>query len=174
MKITIVRIILVILILLNFITIFSFSEQDGVQSGGLSRRVTLVILNVFGDYNEPLSEEQEVQVENVQHVIRKLAHFTIYAILGLLLMSLAETFDFTNKKRIILSLLVGILYASLDEFHQSFIPGRTAAVTDVLIDTAGVIIGILFIFLVLKIIQSKRKKKKTNKVNKDKEKVLDA
>lgn len=174
MKITIVRIILVILILLNFITIFGFSEQDGVHSGGLSRKVTLVILNVFDDYNEPLSEEQEVQVENVQHVIRKLAHFTIYAILGLLLMSLAETFDFTNKKRIILSLLVGILYASLDEFHQSFIPGRTAAVTDVLIDTAGVITGILFIFLVLKIIQSKRKKKKTNKANKDKEKVLDA
>lgn len=174
MKITIVRIILVILILLNFITIFSFSEQDGVKSGGLSRRVTLVILNVFGDYNEPLSEEQEVQVENVQHVIRKLAHFTIYAILGLLLMSLAETFDFTNKKRIILSLLVGILYASLDEFHQSFIPGRTAAVTDVLIDTSGVITGILFIFLVLKIIQSKRKKKKTNTVNKNTEKVLEA
>ena len=174
MKITIVRIILVILILLNFITIFSFSEQDGVKSGGLSRRVTLVILNVFGDYNEPLSEEQEVQVENVQHIIRKLAHFTIYAILGLLLMSLAETFDFTNKKRIILSLLVGILYASLDEFHQSFIPGRTAAVTDVLIDTSGVITGILFIFLVLKIIQSKRKKKKTNTVNKNTEKVLEA
>ena len=89
-------------------------------------------------------------------------------------MSLAGTFDFTNKKRIILSLLVGILYASLDEFHQSFIPGRTAAVTDVLIDTAGVITGILFIFLILKIIQSKRNKKKTNKVNKNKEKVLDA
>ena len=71
MKITIVRIILVILILLNFITIFSFSEQDGVKSGGLSRRVTLVILNVFGDYNEPLSEEQEVQVENVQHIIKE-------------------------------------------------------------------------------------------------------
>lgn len=159
MKITIIRIILVILILLNFITTFCFSEQNGVQSGGLSRKVTLTILNVFGDYNEPLSDEQEVQVDNVQHVIRKLAHFTIYTILGLLLMSLAETFEFTNKRRIILSLLIGILYSSLDEFHQSFVPGRTAAVTDVLIDTSGVITGILIIFLGLKIIKNRRNKK---------------
>ena len=28
-------------------------------------------------------------------------------------------------------------YASLDEFHQSFVPGRTAAVSDVLLDTTG-------------------------------------
>lgn len=77
-------------------------------------------------------------------------------------MSLAETYEFSNKKKIILSLLVGLLYASLDEFHQSFVPGRTAAITDVLIDTLGVLAGIIIIFLGIKIL--KRKREKTKKV----------
>ena len=105
-KLIIIRIILSILILINFITIFGFSEQNGEQSTGLSRSITLSVLNTFDDYNEPLTETQEAQVLNVEHIIRKLAHFTIYTILGLLLMSLTETFDFTNKKRLLLSVLI--------------------------------------------------------------------
>lgn len=172
-KLIIIRIILSILILINFITIFGFSEQNGEQSTGLSRSITLSVLNTFGDYNEPLTEEQETQVLNVEHIIRKLAHFTIYTILGILLMSLAETFDFTNKKRLLLSVLIGFLYASLDEFHQSYTPGRTPLFIDVIIDTLGVIVGSLFVLICIKIIQNKRNKKikeetKTNVVANDK------
>ena len=172
-KLIIIRIILSILILINFITIFRFSEQNGEQSTGLSRSITLSVLNTFDDYNEPLTETQEAQVLNVEHIIRKLAHFTIYTILGLLLMSLAETFDFTNKKRLFLSVLIGFLYACLDEFHQSFTPGRTPLFTDVLIDTLGVIAGSLIVLICVKIIQNKRNKKlkkeiKTNVVANDK------
>ena len=172
-KLIIIRIILSILILINFITIFGFSGQDGEQSTGLSRSITLSVLNTFDDYNEPLTEEQETQVLNVEHIIRKLAHFTIYTILGLLLMCLAETFDFTNKKRLLLSVLIGLLYACLDEFHQSFTPGRTPLITDVLIDTLGVIVGSLIVLICIKIIQNNRNKKmkenmRTNIVENDK------
>ncbi len=172
-KLIIIRIILSILILINFITIFGFSEQNGEQSTGLSRSITLSVLNTFDDYNEPLTEMQEAQVLNVEHIIRKLAHFTIYTILGLLLMSLAETFDFTNKKRLLLSVLIGFLYACLDEFHQSFTPGRTPLFTDVLIDMLGVIVGSLIVLICVKIIQNKRNKKlmkeiKTNVVANEK------
>lgn len=159
MKIIVIRVILVLLILLNFITIFNFSGQNGLESGNLSRKVTIRILNIFGEYNEPLSNEQEVQVENTQYIIRKLAHFSIYALLGLLLMCLAETFDFTNARRMILSLLIGILYASLDEFHQSFVPGRTASFTDILIDVFGIVVGILIIFFGLKILKNIKNRK---------------
>ena len=172
-KLIIIRIILSILILINFITIFGSSEQNGEQSTGLSRSITLSVLNTFDDYNEPLTETQEAQVLNVEHIIRKLAHFTIYTILGLLLMSLTETFDFTNKKRLLLSVLIGFLYACLDEFHQSFTPGRTPLFTDVLIDTLGVIVGSLIVLICVKIIQNKINKKlkkeiKTNVVANDK------
>ena len=172
-KLIIIRIILSILILTNFIAIFGFSEQNGEQSTSLSRNITLDVLNTFGDYNEPLTETQEVQVLNVEHIIRKLAHFTIYTILGLLLMSLTETFDFTNKKRLLLSVLIGFIYACLDEFHQSFTAGRTPLITDVFIDTLGVIVGSLIVLICVKIIQNKRNKKlkkeiKTNVVTNDK------
>ena len=156
-KLIIIRIILSILILINFITIFGFSEQNGEQSTNLSRNITLDVLNTFGDYNEPLTDEQETQVLNVEHIIRKFAHFTIYTILGVLLMCLAETFDFTNKKRLFLCILIGLLYACLDEFHQSFTPGRTPLITDVLIDTLGVIVGSLIALICVKIIQKKNK-----------------
>ena len=172
-KLIFTRMVLSILILINFIAIFAFSEQNGEQSTSLSRNITLDVLNTFGDYNEPLTETQEVQVLNVEHIIRKLAHFTIYTILGLLLMSLTETFDFTNKKRLLLSVLIGFLYACLDEFHQSFTPGRTPLFTDVLIDMLGVIVGSLIVLICVKIIQNKRNKKlmkeiKTNVVANDK------
>ena len=172
-KLIFTRMVLSILILINFIAIFAFSEQNGEQSTSLSRNITLEVLNTFGDYNEPLTETQEVQVLNVEHIIRKLAHFTIYTILGILLMSLAETFDFTNKKRLLLSVLIGFIYACLDEFHQSFTPGRTPLFTDVLIDTLGVIAGSLIVLICVKIIQNKRNKKlkkeiKTNVVTNDK------
>ena len=166
-KLIFTRMVLSILILINFIAIFGFSEQNGEQSTSLSRNITLDVLNTFGDYNEPLTETQEVQVLNVEHIIRKLAHFTIYTILGILLMSLAETFDYKNRKRLFLCILIGLLYACLDEFHQSFTPGRTPLITDVLIDTLGVIVGSLIVLICVKIIQNKRNKRTNRKTKID-------
>ena len=68
-------------------------------------------------------------------VLRKLAHLTEYAILGVLLArALARPH---------LAILAGGLYAVSDEIHQSFVRGRHGVWYDVLIDTAGVTIGVL-------------------------------
>mgnify|MGYP005790170019 CR=1 FL=1 len=156
MKIIILRVLLVVLIFINFVVTFGFSGQSGTESSGVSRKVTLFLLNIWGNYDEPLNEEQEQEVQNIEHIVRKVAHFSIYALLGFLLMGLASTYNICNKKKIILSLIVGILYASLDEFHQSFIPGRTALVTDVLIDTAGTTTGIIIMWLIIKFYKKSR------------------
>ena len=66
-------------------------------------------------------------------------------------MSLMSTYNLGNKKRTIISLVLGIIYASLDEFHQLFTPGRSAQITDVIIDSMGVMLGILLVMLVIKI-----------------------
>lgn len=70
--------------------------------------------------------------------IRKCAHFTEYFILSLLLLRGMRA---GGRGRPLTWAATAILlvaaYASLDEFHQSFVPGRTAAVRDVLIDTVG-------------------------------------
>ena len=74
----------------------------------------------------------------IHHVIRKSGHFTEYFILSLLLLHAlrAGTRDFGLRWALIVIFIVAG-YAALDEFHQSFVPGRTAAVTDVLLDTSG-------------------------------------
>ena len=70
-------------------------------------------------------------------VLRKGAHMTEYAILGLLL--------FRALGRELPALALGIAYAITDEIHQHFVRGRHASPVDVLIDTAGVAIGIFLI-----------------------------
>ena len=47
-----------------------------------------------------------------------------------------------------MTISIGILYAISDEFHQSFSPGRSPKVTDVYIDTLGVIVGALLVILI--------------------------
>ena len=55
------------------------------------------------------------------------------------------------KWRILITIGLWMLYAILDEFHQSFSPGRTPKITDVYIDTLGIIIGILLVIFARKI-----------------------
>ena len=155
-KIIITRTVLSILILINFIIIFGFSSQNGEQSGGLSTKVTMFVLNIFGQGEHNISQGQ---IENIEHLIRKLAHFSIYAVLGMLLMSLASTYKIKNITKIFTSIFIGILYASLDEFHQSFTPGRTALITDVVIDTLGVVTGVLIILGTITIWKRVKKRK---------------
>lgn len=156
-KIILKRIILLILIFLNFIMIFGFSSQNGEKSGGLSTKVTVFVLDIFGQGENNINQEQ---IETVEYVIRKLAHFSIYMILGMLLMDLASTYEIKNITKIFTSICVGILYASLDEFHQSFTPGRTALVTDVFIDTLGVITGVMIIFGIIELWKKNKNKNK--------------
>ncbi|HEX9416952.1 MAG TPA: VanZ family protein [Gaiellaceae bacterium] len=68
-------------------------------------------------------------------VLRKCAHVTEYAILGLLLVrALGQE---------VLALLLGIAYAASDELHQHFVAGRHGSPVDVAIDAAGLVIGIV-------------------------------
>lgn len=151
MKINILRVILIILLIGMFYIIFGFSSQDGEESSGISRKITEKITkNVKSIQEKPANEKEEI-IYKIEKVIRKIAHFSIYTVVGILLMSLMSTYNLGNKKRTIISLVLGIIYASLDEFHQLFTPGRSAQITDVIIDSMGVMLGILLVMLVIKI-----------------------
>lgn len=74
----------------------------------------------------------------IHHIIRKCAHFTEYFILSLLILrGIRAGRHGTRLAWAAVAILLVAGYASLDEFHQRFVPGRTPAVTDVLIDTTG-------------------------------------
>jgi len=85
-------------------------------------------------------------IERVHFLVRKGGHLTEYAVLALLVRRAffqTRTDGGGNGARILaLTLLVTAAYAATDEFHQSFVPGRTAAVGDVLIDTSGGLIAL--------------------------------
>ena len=68
-------------------------------------------------------------------ILRKLAHAAEYAILGALLLRALG--------RELPAVVAGIAYAASDELHQHFVPGRQAAALDLLIDSIGVLIGVL-------------------------------
>lgn len=155
MKVNILRIILILLLLCTFFVIFGFSSQDGKTSGGLSRTITEKILQISNKYNNLEKEQKEKVADRTEKIIRKTAHFSIYTIVGLLLMSLLSTYHINEKRRIIISIILGMLYATTDEFHQSFTPGRAPKLTDIYIDTLGVILGTLIILLVIKIYKKK-------------------
>lgn len=88
------------------------------------------------------------QFEFIHFIIRKLAHLTEYAVLALLVFrALKHTRPLTLGKfswqTAGLALLITAAYAATDEWHQTFVPGRTPAVGDVLIDSSGGLVSLL-------------------------------
>jgi len=89
--------------------------------------------------------------ETLHFIFRKCCHLTEYAILGLLVfraLSHSRTpLPLWSWPRVGGTLLIVFLYACSDEYHQCFVPGRTALFSDVCIDTSGGAIGLFILFI---------------------------
>ena len=157
-KINILRAILIILLLMMFGTIFNFSNQNGDKSGSLSREITETVTKNINSIQKLEQSEKEKVLNKIEHYIRKLAHFSLYFTVGVLTISLMSTYDLKNLKRIGISLGISALYAMTDEFHQLFIPNRSASIFDVLIDSSGALTGILITLLIISIVKKIIKK----------------
>ncbi|MCI8471346.1 MAG: VanZ family protein [Clostridia bacterium] len=158
MKVNTIRIVLLFLLLANFSIIFMFSNQNSEESGNISSKIARMV----EQKTEKAIEEKEESVGRTEKVIRKIAHFSIYTSLGFLLMAFVSTYALTQRKRILVSLSIGVLYAISDEIHQIFVPGRASQITDVMLDSMGILFGILVVLMILKIKQ--KIKNKNNKL----------
>lgn len=127
--------------------IFFFSHQSSVDSDGVSNGMMNKIINFTENIINYEFSEQEI--ENIYKYgivpLRKSAHLFMYFILGILCLNFINCFDLEKIKKIIISLLICILYACIDEIHQLFIIGRSGEIKDVFIDSIGSILGILLI-----------------------------
>jgi len=132
------------------ITIFVFSGQQGTESGDTSRKFTVAIIQVLTGKSLALDDPF---IEGIQLFIRKLAHFTIYAIGGFFIMNYAYSTEKAMKQKIIYSITFGGAYAVTDELHQFFVPGRSGNIIDVGIDTLGVIAGISIYIMIQAIVE---------------------
>lgn len=120
-----------ILLILWMIVIFIMSSFDANDSSSQSNFIVNILANIFRINNLNL----------LSLIIRKLAHFTEYLVLGLLTYNL-----FKDKKySLVISIIFCYVYAVSDEIHQLYVPGRSCQILDILIDTAGSITGIISI-----------------------------
>ena len=125
--------------------IFLFSSQNGTESGRLSR---WLMETAFGQFL--LRILPPLTGSGAALDIRKYAHLTEYALLAVFaLLFFAELLlEWRPKRAVLWALGFCFLYACTDEFHQTLIPGRAGQFTDVLVDTGGVILGILLVCLI--------------------------
>ena len=92
------------------------------------------------------------QIEDIHHLFRKCGHLAEYAVLAFLLWRAVRQPVKNDPgpwrwREAGIALSMVFLYAASDEFHQRFVPGRTALVSDVLIDTCGGAAGLFALWI---------------------------
>jgi VanZ family protein len=88
---------------------------------------------------------------HLHFLVRKFGHLSEYAVLALLVLrairlTARPTLARWSWQRAGIALLIAAAYAATDEWHQSFVPTRTAAFDDVLIDSTGALAGLMLVF----------------------------
>lgn len=141
------KIIYLILIVLCMSTIYLFSNKNSTSSNSTSKKVVNSIVTVYENItNKKINKGQ--LTNKLNYPIRKLAHYSVYFILGIFIYKLILLTKYKHKEAI--ALLLCFIYASLDEFHQLYVSGRTGQIKDVLIDTLGALTAITIIYLLNK------------------------
>ncbi len=151
------KVILWILIICCMGMIFLFSAQKAEESRKTSAGLITAVVKFF-DFDNSLTEAAIREIRgNLTFVVRKAAHFSIYAVLGLLIYLLLCEYNFSDRKANMLSVIISMLYACSDEFHQCFVDGRSGELRDIIIDTVGAFTGCSIIwFLKRKIFKEEK------------------
>lgn len=140
------KIIKFILVVLCMLLIFSFSTDNSEKSSSKSDGLIVKVSEIF--IGRKLEKDEKLKyIDKYVVFVRKGAHFTIYLILGLLILSFISEFMTVDYKAVFLAIFLAFLYACSDEVHQLFVEGRSGQFSDVLLDTIGAIVG-CFIFLI--------------------------
>ena len=134
------RAVLTVLTLLWMLLIFAMSGADQDESNAQSGTICTFLCETFVEGFDELSpREQQAIEEAIAFPVRKGANLTEYTVLGMLLAAAAAAYTFNH---ISVPFLIGVIYAVSDEIHQLCVPGRAGQFRDVLIDSAGVLLGI--------------------------------
>lgn len=151
------------------VVIFCFSAQPDVESSEISGSVSYRIVECYNRiaHKNMTQTDMQIQAKRIEYPVRKLAHMSEYGILSLLFLAMYFSYSkktYSRKKLkslALFSLLSTAAYAGTDEFHQLFVPGRSGRVTDVLIDSCGAVIALLFAGILVAIINKNRYNRNT-------------
>ena len=140
----------ILYIVLGLIVFFIW--DNSLQNGGTSDGFSLI----FAEWLAPIADKLGFygNIWALNRIVRKLAHLTEFTILGGVLYVVLR--HYIEYGTVVKTIGVGIVIASLDEFIQLFSLGRSSQLSDVLIDTVGIIIGISVVKLTYYISHDKR------------------
>ncbi len=141
MKTYLLRGIFLLLSIMTAIMIFSFSAESGEESGQTSGKVTDIVLSVSGIAEGKSEAEYEEIKDKTSSILRVLAHFSEYLLFGVFVCLFLSTFQRRNLFLLLCTMAVVLFYAALDEWHQYYVPGRSADILDVLTDASGGLCG---------------------------------
>lgn len=135
--------------------IYWLSAQPDTVSSEQSMSIGKLICSIVVNGFQQMEELKRLQyIEMIDHVVRKSAHFCEYMILGGLTCLTFKDMGGIRKKMVCIdkqkrlkwyALLWCGTYATMDEIHQLFVPGRFGSILDVLLDLAGAFTGIVAI-----------------------------
>ncbi len=136
--------------------IFFFSSMNTDTSNNNSSFVVNGVIKTIdkvtnADSNTLKKHNKRTFLNDVNTIFRKVCHALSYLVLAILVLNYVVRV-INNKVCLYyaISFIVCIIYASLDEYHQTFVNGRTGQFSDVVIDCLGVILGCIIFSLINK------------------------
>lgn len=135
--------------LLMMYLILSLSAQDGTTSSNLSYKVSYTAVSfVDKTLDLELTDRQITRsIRKIHYYVRKLAHFAEYFLLAVSVSFPLYVYGIRGIWLIITSGILCVGFASFDEIHQYFVRGRGCSTRDVMIDSCGSFLGILFVLI---------------------------
>lgn len=115
------QIIHLILIIFWMIAVFMFSHESAEKSKKTSNKTLDVIIEAVPPLKEKASKDITF-LEKCRNYIRKIAHYLLYTLGGVLIFSFITTFNISLRLKAIYVVGIGAFYALTDEIHQIFIP----------------------------------------------------
>lgn len=145
--------------------IFFMSSMDTNESNSKSKTVINDIVeksvettNELGITNKQPSESNKKKViDKLNQPLRKVAHASEYFIFTILILIALKNSGVKGNKKLIIALGICFIYACTDEYHQTFVNGRTGQFSDTLIDTFGGFISCLMYTFMMKINEIRKK-----------------
>lgn len=143
------RFVLTILTISWMSLIFIFSNQKAVVSLNTSDSfIDKTVVKIYRLFDGDVNKEKDIK-ELFSRPVRKLAHFTVYFILGLLVLYTLKSYDV--KDFVLYTILICFLYAASDEVHQLFIVGRSGEALDICLDTLASTLSVLLAIIFKKV-----------------------
>lgn len=96
-------------------------------------------------------------IEKWNYPLRKVAHASEYFVFTILILVVLKNSGVSGVKMYVIASIICFIYSCTDEYHQTFVNGRTGQFSDVLIDTLGGFISCIIYNIIIKINKCKKK-----------------